>query len=198
MVTGTVQLEDEQETKHSGNAPRRFAPNQPEPKEPRRNQLERALEEIGMVVLMDPTARTRWMREGNGDRPAAQMLDVVLATYEFVERDSREEALDGEASHRNHETWPDQTKLIVEPARAVRPLDWRRNTIPSAAGTWPRITARYRGDINPVPRGSFVETDALQPAKERLPGAAGERAAAARLDFAWRLADEHRLRPAGQ
>ena len=126
------------------------------------------------------------------------MLDLLLAPDEFLEGESREEALDCQPTHRNEETWLDEAKLLLEPARAVRTLHERRNPIPSTRRTWPRITASYRGDVDPVARGGFVEPDALEPTKERLPGTAGKRAAATRLDLAGRLTDKHCVGPAGQ
>lgn len=119
------------------------------------------------------------------------MLDLVLAPDEFLEGESREEALDCQPTHRNQEAWPDEAKLLFEPARAVRTFRDRRNAIPPTRGAWSGITASYRRDINPVARGGFVEPNALEPAKKRLPGTAGERAAATRLDFARRLPDKH-------
>ena len=119
------------------------------------------------------------------------MLDLVLAPDEFLEGESREEALDCQPSDGNEETWPDEAKLLFEPARAVRTFHDRRNAIPPPCGAWSGITASYRRYIDPVARGGFVEPNALEPTKERLPGTAGERPAATRLDFARRLPDKH-------
>ena len=126
------------------------------------------------------------------------MLDLMLAPDKFLERESRKEALDCQPTDRNQETWPDEAKLLFEPARAVPTFRDRRNAITATCGTWPGITASYRRDIDPVARCRFVEPNALEPTKERLAGAAGERAAATGLDFAGRLSDKHRVGAARQ
>jgi len=119
------------------------------------------------------------------------MLDLMLAPNEFLERESWEEALDCQPTHRDQETRPNEAKLLFEPARAVHTFRDRRNAVPATRGAWPGITASYRRDVDPVARRGFVEPNPFEPTKERLPGTAGERAAATRLDFAGSLSDKH-------
>ena len=126
------------------------------------------------------------------------MLHLMLAPDEFLEPESRKEALDCEPTHRNQEARTDEAKLRFEPTRAVRTFRDRRNAITATCGTWPGITASYRRDIDPVARCRFVEPNALEPTKECLAGTTGKRAAATGLDFARRLSDKHCIGAARQ
>jgi len=54
-----------------------------------------------MIPLMDPAARTRWVRQWNRYRPPGLVLDVVRFSDELLERKVGQKAEHCEATNRN-------------------------------------------------------------------------------------------------
>ena len=144
-----------------------------------------------MIALMNPATRTRGMRQRNSDRFSARMLDVMLTADQLIERKPREKFFDGQFADGQQQARPYEPQLVLEPGRAVRAFGRRRDPVTAAARAGPRIAARYRGDLDAIPRGALVQADSLEPPKERLARAAGEGLAAIALHLSRRLPDEH-------
>src|SRR5690349_1495866 len=122
MVTGSVELKHEEETEHSGNTPCRGGAKNAELIEASPDQLERSGEQSGMIPLVNPTARPRWVRQRDSYRFAPRKSDFVLAADELLEGKSRQEALDGKSAHWEQKSRSYEAKLVFEPARAVLAL----------------------------------------------------------------------------
>src|SRR5688572_32315839 len=145
-----------------------------------------------MPGLVDPAARARRVRQRDGDGLPARVLDGNRAADDLVESDRSEESLDRQATDRNEQRRPQRTKLPVEPVGAEIPLATRGDPIAAPARARARVAARDRGNVERVPRPGLVEPGALEPAKERLPGPAGERTLVDGLGLSRSLPDEHR------
>jgi hypothetical protein len=99
MVTGSVELEHEEESEHSGNTPGRGGPKNAQLIEASPDQLERSGKESGMIPLVNPATRPRWVRQRDGYRYTTRKSDFVLASDELLEGKSRHESLDGQLAY---------------------------------------------------------------------------------------------------
>lgn len=151
-----------------------------------------------MIALMDPTACATRVRQRNGDDLRTGALDLVLASDQRLQWQTRKKALDRETADGDDKPRAQKAELVVEPTGAGSAFGGRGHAI--TATTWARtgITARDCRDVDSLARCRFVETDALEPAEERLSGTAGEGAAARALDLPRRLANEHDTRSASE
>src|SRR5207237_7092854 len=117
------------------------------------------------------------MRQRNRHRRPSQVLDLVLAPDKRFQRETWQKALDRQSPDGNQHARTHEPKLIVQPGRAVRALDWRRYAIAAAARTRARITACNRRDVDATARRFLVQPDLRQPTKKRVASSSGKRPA---------------------
>src|SRR5205085_7834344 len=110
------------------------------------------------------------MRQRNRHRRPSQVLDLVLAPDKLFQRETWQKALDRQSPDGNQHARTHEPKLIVQPGRAVRALDWRRYAIAAAARTRARITAANRRDVDATARRVRVTRDLRRPPDTPLAG----------------------------
>src|SRR5437867_7561215 len=153
------------------------------------DELQRAVEEARMISLMNPAARARRMRKRDCHRAPPFMLDIMLATDQLIQRAWRQKSFDRQPPDGNEQSRADDAKLVLQPRCAVRPFRGRGYSVTASARTGARIAASDRGNIDALPRCRLVEAHTLEPAKERLARAPGERFSSVGLHLSRRLSN---------
>src|SRR5439155_23029112 len=109
-----------------------------------------------------------------------------------VEAAQAEQVPDRQAANRHHEPWAEEPELPVPPERAERLLEWGRRAVAATRRGVAGIATRHRGAVEGAVERILVE---LEPASQRLSGAAAPGSTLLPLDRARRLPEQIRALP---
>lgn len=158
------------------------------------DQRDRLFQELRVIVLMNPAARARRVRQRNHQRTTLQGRRHMLPADQLIEWSSREKARERESSDRNDDLRPDDGQLTVEPAGTRSLFVERRDTIAAPARAGAGIAPGHGGDVDARACRLLVDAGFRQPSEERTAGPSGEWLTPDRLDFTGRLPDDHHAR----
>ena len=148
-------------------------------------------EPFAIFLIVQPATLARWMRKRNHHWTLTEPL-----AHARLQRTRTQKAHDRKLPDEDQRARPQHAKLGVEPVSAVGDAGRRRAKIAGAARIPSRKTAHQRRDVGDAAKFlSRLEARTQHPAVQLLARAPGKWPARLTLDRAWRLADEHELRP---
>src|SRR5262245_8988467 len=115
------------------------------------------------------------MRKRNRDRRANTVAETVGYANLLIQWPAAEKSRDRHTADRYDHGRRNHFDLCIEPARAVRDLGRRRNTITAAARARPRKAARHCRDVDATSEDGLFDADVSEPPKHRSPCASGKR-----------------------
>lgn len=144
---------------------------------------ERATEERAMRRIVEPSRRTRRMRQ----RDVGHAVRRSRPPHGLFKGDPSPEPIDREAADEQDDLRPQQRELLVEPRRAQRDLGRGRPPITAPQRRLAREALRDRGAVRQV---ILADAGLREPAPQLRAGTATEGLAGRRLDRPGRLTDD--------